>query len=432
MSDPLHPSPLRRLAPGDAPYPGDLVAGDPPVVWTSGALWQDDRCWDASGADHLLAPVDLGQSDDGPVVAVPHCPHRLGDWLVRRTRLGDGEIVTLGVSILRGSASAHTRGVDRGEWWVTSDGRPVLAGVGTQDWRQTTREMVAHIVERAPSHLAEAVSEVSGAIASLGSASAVEELEARLFAAAEPAPLATEFVSLPARHLAARAELTSSEGALEHGRRLPSALHGFVDHPIVERLNRLLTRSDRPRSTHSERARPRTRTPRSRRPLLVAAAAMAAVIVIGVNWPDGDTEADGSAATGDVPRGQTASWPSTSPPPSATKDDGMESRTEVEPTSGALEEKTPTLAHTAGQLIETYAACAASCDASVVEDPHDTFPSGVTDAEGVDRTTTVVERYGGVAVLRIEAPEHAAQYAVIVRSNDSWLIRDVFDVADQP
>lgn len=432
MSDPLHPSPLRRLAAGDAPYPGDLVAGDPPVVWTSGALWRDDRCWDASEADHLLAPVDLGQSDDGPLVAVPHCPYRLGDWLDRRTRLGDGEIVTLGVSILRGSTSAQMRGVERGEWWVTSDGRPVLAGVGTEDWRQTTREMVAHIVARAPSHLAEVVSDVSGAIASPGSASAIEELEARLFAGAEPAPLATEFVSLPARHLAARADLTRSEGALEHGRRLPPALHGFVDHPIVERLNRLLTRSDHPRSTHSERARPRTRARTSRRPLLVAAVVMTAVLVIGVSWPDGDTAADGGTGPADVPRGQASSSPPTSPPRSATNDDATEERTDVAPTSDASEERTSTLAHTASQLIETYATCAPTCGAGVVEDSHDTFPSGVTDAPGADRTTTVVERYGGVAVLRVEAPAHAAQYAVIVRSNDSWLVRDVFDVADQP
>lgn len=431
MSDSLHPSPLRRLAPAEAPYPGDLVAGDPPVVWTSGALWRDDRCWDADGADHLLAPVDLGQSDDGPIVAVPHCPHRLDEWLGRRTRLDDGEIVTLGVSILRGSASAHERGLERGEWWVTSDGRPVLAGMGPGDWRETTRDVLSHLVALSPSLLAEVLSDVSGAIASPGHAAAMEELEARLFAGAEPAPLVTEFVSLPARRLTAHEERTTSEAASEPRGRLPSALHGFVDHPIVDRLNRLIARTEQPPSARSERARPRTRARTPRRPLLVAAAVMAAVLVIGVSWPDGDTAADGGTATADKPRDDGSSAP-TSPPRSSPSDSPATVRADDASTGDALEEGTSTLAHTASQLIETYAACAATCGTSVVEDPRDTFPRGVANDPDADRTTTVVERYGGVAVLRIDAPGHAAQYAVIIRTNDSWLVRDVFDVADQP
>ena len=44
---------------------------------------------------------------------------------------------------------------------------------------------------------------------------------------------------------------------------------------------------------------------------------------------------------------------------------------------------------------------------------------------------TPVEDYGDVAVVRLDA-NGERQMLVLVRQNDSWLVRDVYDVADQP
>lgn len=44
---------------------------------------------------------------------------------------------------------------------------------------------------------------------------------------------------------------------------------------------------------------------------------------------------------------------------------------------------------------------------------------------------TPVEDYGDVAVVRLDA-NGVRQMLVLVRQNDSWLVRDVYDVADQP
>jgi len=43
----------------------------------------------------------------------------------------------------------------------------------------------------------------------------------------------------------------------------------------------------------------------------------------------------------------------------------------------------------------------------------------------------VLDGYGGVAALRVSAGG-VHQVVVVVRNEDRWLVRDVYDVADQP
>ncbi len=45
MTDVLNIPALRRLSAADAPLPGELLAGDPPLVWTDAALWEDNPAW---------------------------------------------------------------------------------------------------------------------------------------------------------------------------------------------------------------------------------------------------------------------------------------------------------------------------------------------------------------------------------------------------
>jgi len=66
-----------------------------------------------------------------------------------------------------------------------------------------------------------------------------------------------------------------------------------------------------------------------------------------------------------------------------------------------------------------------------MEDPGAAVPSGVV-AEPRARTVTLLDEYGGVAVFRVEADDRPAQILVLVSDDGKWLVRDVYDVADQP
>ncbi|MBT8797175.1 hypothetical protein J0P97_03685 [Microbacterium flavum] len=60
------------------------------------------------------------------------------------------------------------------------------------------------------------------------------------------------------------------------------------------------------------------------------------------------------------------------------------------------------------------------------------MPNGVVSSGTAAATATLLDEYGGVAVLRIEESGRPPQILVLVTSDGKWLIRDVYDVADQP
>ncbi|PZU30433.1 MAG: hypothetical protein DI577_07780 [Microbacterium sp.] len=59
-------------------------------------------------------------------------------------------------------------------------------------------------------------------------------------------------------------------------------------------------------------------------------------------------------------------------------------------------------------------------------------PTGVVVSGAADTVTTLLDEYGGVAVFRVESAALAPQILVLVSVNGKWLVRDVYDVADQP
>ena len=77
--------------------------------------------------------------------------------------------------------------------------------------------------------------------------------------------------------------------------------------------------------------------------------------------------------------------------------------------------------------------------AALREDPAAAPPAGLV-ATAPDAQITLVDEYGGVAVFRVEPAEGtgnradgpAAQILVLDSVDGKWLIRDVYDVADQP
>ena len=64
--------------------------------------------------------------------------------------------------------------------------------------------------------------------------------------------------------------------------------------------------------------------------------------------------------------------------------------------------------------------------------PITSVPPGAVDLDASVRDVEVLDDFGGVAVLRVSGPETPDQVVVIARRDDSWLLRDVHDVAQQP
>ena len=61
------------------------------------------------------------------------------------------------------------------------------------------------------------------------------------------------------------------------------------------------------------------------------------------------------------------------------------------------------------------------------------WTAGPIDAPREERTIALLDHFGGVAVLRVDAADGAAtQLVVIERRDDEWLLRDVHDAAQQP
>ena len=74
-------------------------------------------------------------------------------------------------------------------------------------------------------------------------------------------------------------------------------------------------------------------------------------------------------------------------------------------------------------------ACAeAACEGDLWEDP--AAARAIPAARG-DYRLEVVDEYGGVAALRATSSD-ATQIIVIVQDEKQWLVREVYDLADQP
>ncbi len=93
------------------------------------------------------------------------------------------------------------------------------------------------------------------------------------------------------------------------------------------------------------------------------------------------------------------------------------------------------LAQVAGGLLDARIACggAPDCLATVVADAT-TLPEGAIDLPAGERTLTLLDDFGDIAVLRLDAADGArpSQMVVILKRDEKWLLRDVSDVAQQP
>jgi hypothetical protein len=157
------------------------------------------------------------------------------------------------------------------------------------------------------------------------------------------------------------------------------------------------------------------------RPWLVAGGLAGVVLTGGLLWPTGG----GGPATAEVPAGSPPAM--TASPASASSEPVVDPPVEGGPESD--------LSVIAAELLSARTACAGdqACLEQVLEAVDAPFPGGVVDLTAAERTVTLLDEFGGAAVLRVEAAgsDSPPQLVVIVRTGDRWLLRDVYDVPEQ-
>ena len=158
------------------------------------------------------------------------------------------------------------------------------------------------------------------------------------------------------------------------------------------------------------------RPPRRRAPLLVAAAVGAVVVAGGMAWPQEESPAEAVIGPGT--------------PASATPT-GVPAATAETP---AAESAPGGAADLVADILTALSMCAENSSSAcpILEDPAAEVPVGVVSDGTADRTVTLLDEYGGVAVYRVDGPGRPSQVLVIVSVNGQGLVRDVYDVADQP
>ncbi|QLD12979.1 hypothetical protein [Microbacterium oleivorans] len=446
--EPSTPVPLRRVHPPDAPFPGELVTGVAGQGYRVAAEDVPSLVWSTPSGGHLLAAVDVDVLEGTTMLLLPRLVGRLSAHGL--PSLSAGQVVTLAVSVLRGAAAAASAAWRSGEWWLTEDGRPVLVPAGETSWAQSSAELIASIPATAIDadmrrRLIDAVSDVD----TLPRAAAA--LEDALFAGAEPEPIDELAGTRPDPRAAGRDEWSDdAHGA--PGRSAPAvaalldagvlarvaAAYDEVRAALSRRRGLLSARSsvrntEGPGDTHEAAARRAS----PRRLVIVAASVMAVLLTGALMWPS--DQSDG------VDRNPQAAEPVTPP---STPDSGSDAAERAaEPGAEAYPESASTdpvpatppgeEAHPAAASIERLATCWRSndlaCRAGVLERADATVPDGVATAD-VTRSVVLLDDLGGVEVVRVEdaAGELPPQIAVIVLHNDERLVRDVYDVADQP
>ena len=365
---------------------------------------------------------------DHPGVLVLHCPLRLRSWLDGRATATDAEAVTLCVSILRGALEADRLGIVAGSWWVTSTGRPVLAAGGSISWRPETDAILADLCLGD----AERATAISAARRAVADARLLvrdhEAVENTLFSLADPSPLSME----SARR--ARSVSESARGDVERParRREPAAFSVVRDHMDGEWADRVREAWDGVRASWRSRAAGVERGPTvgtRRRVVLTGLTVCTLVLVGGLLLPhdEGDpaaAERRGIPVDADRPTVSSSASGSPSSPPTPSAESGS-------PEGGTGRGDAP---EAVVALVERLSACAPDgCSSEVVENTQDVFPAGAATTAANNREVALIDDYGGVAAYRVTSDEHrGAQIVVVVASDEEWLVRDVYDVADQP
>ena len=415
---------IRRVTPPESPLPGVLAAeGERRVLLVDAAVAAGGVFGGhADRPQHLLAPLELVRRSDGHDLELPWCREPLGRLLDARTAQGrplaGGELVTLVVSLLRGTREAWDGPVPpdgapaAGRWWVDDEGRPLFAPA--DDGGQVASEADA-LIERAMGHTRERV-----LLRVIGEARealqrprrlhrVIDGLEDALFEAFAPRALERGTGQPTVRPVLDEDPLGTdafrsppSSGAVR------DVVERFTDTAFAEAVGEGV---DRART-----AVRRALTSGGRRlPLAVGGAAALAVIAGGLLLPTDPDPADARAVSRPTPSASRAATPSDLPEASPAPS--------PRPTPATAEG-----AHAAGDRLRLAAVeCGAHGDplcAAIREEGAEPLGPEVLDVMAEAAGVELLDDYGDVAVLRADAVSSGGSALLqLVRLDGRWLLR---------
>ncbi|MBO3662498.1 hypothetical protein [Microbacterium stercoris] len=418
--------PIRRISPPEAPLDGVLAAVGERRVLLADAAMAADGVFAARGQppQHLLTPRDVVRRADGHDLELPWCRERVTRLLDARSAQGrplaGGEIVTLAVSVLRGTCEAWDDIGPEGEpmpgrWWLDDEGRPLFAPM--PDGGQIARE-AADLLEQAAAHTRDRVM-----LRLLGQAREALQRPRRLWRLIGPLEdalleaFASRGIEQPDARPARRAMLDEPEvGAREAFRPPPRGAltamsESFAGAALADLLGETL---DRVRGAVRRVATGRSEGGR-RVPLMVGAAVAAVVLGGGLLWPTDVQPADARSPG----RGGRSAAPGTTAPAVPTP---APTQTPTQRPTAHRED-----ARAAGErLRRAIVDCAAHGDplCEVVREPGaEAIDDGVLAALAEAGTTQLLDDYGDVAVLRADGPEGRSALLQIVRLDGHWMLR---------
>ncbi|WP_314428240.1 hypothetical protein [uncultured Microbacterium sp.] len=409
--------------------------------------------------------------------------------------LSAGEVSTLVGSLLRGldELASAPGGTEAGEWWLSDQGRPLFVIGAGDDARASAARLVDSLhrtsVDRTMLRLLAGIRDGLRKDAERPGVPPrqLHLWEAELLAVASPKPLRRnshaperardiEMVrSLRAEPLGSRRSArAAARGGEENGpwstmRHIIAGAGSSLretGQSAVRRIRSAIPGADRARDARTggaagggTRSNPGREgevggSARPGRRLVVAGAVAALILVGGLLWPGGATgEAPASGGAGAEPdvtiatkadaaesdEAVTASPTTPSRTPHAPAQDAPDA-----PSHGAAAED-PVQA--ASRLSASMRECAQSgdeeCPTALAPGStalRDILSSESVDAIGAEAEFSLVDEYGDVAVIRAAAATEAhddepllsERLLVLVRGEDRWLVRDAYDVADQP
>lgn len=451
---------IRPVDAGESAFVGVLVADGDAVRVRVDVESVSNELWRYGDAAHIAGVRDLIRRSEGHDALLPWCAERVAAFLARReaaaATLTAGEAVTLIGSVLRGLEEA---GSDRlvGVWWLADDARPLFVPGEGETIIAAARSLVGQArgviadraldrvladIERMPDDARVVLQRIAAWEGSLTEHAAPRPLQREVFV-----PERVTGIPLHRAHVTELVEEPDAGGLrgwiVARWEPLGARVHG-----LAARLHRLALpgrsqRARHPRATSDPSASASAPRGPRRRIALVAAAAGAVVLIAGLLWPQGTEPSQAGEREQAQSAGIDAEVTATPDPASGTEGDKAQAekaeRDEVKPDSS--ERSSPPDASAAddpvaaaGPLVEALAACRAAGDEVCAAA---TAPGGGTKvlnalmADLTDSAVSAVENYGDVAVVRLQAAG-GSQMLVLMRVNDSWLVRDVYDVADQP
>jgi len=422
--------PIRRISPPEAPLDGVLAAVGERRVLLADVAVAAGAVFAARGRapQHLLAPRDVVRRADGHDLELPWCRERVTRLLDARIAQGrplaGGEIVTLAVSVLRGTCEAWDDiGPERepmpGRWWLDDEGRPLFAP--RPDGGQIARE-AEDLLEQAAAHTRDRVM-----LRLLGQTREALQRPRRLWRLIGPLEdalleaFASRGIEQPDARPARRAMLDEAEiGAAEAFRpptrgALTAMSESFAGAALADLLGETL---DRVRGAVRRVATGASEGGR-RLPLMLGAAVAAAVLGGGLLWPSDMPPADARApgSGGSSPASGTPA-----PAPAATTPTPTPIPTPAQRPTAHRED-----ASAAGERLRTAIVdCAAHGDplCELVREPGaEAIDDGVLAALAEAGTTRLLDDYGDVAVLRADGPEGRSALLQIVRLDGHWMLR---------